>query len=87
MFDFLATPSAQVVLYVAALLVMLVVAFYVVQRLRDFDDEDTVSASDLMTNFQEMHEEGDINGMEYRTIKTVLNDQLKDELNEREEQG
>ena len=87
MFDFLATPSAQVVLYVAALLVMLVVAFYVVQRLRDFDDEDTVSASDLMTNFQEMHEEGDISGMEYRTIKTVLNDQLKDELKEREEQG
>ena len=87
MFDFLATPSAQVVLYVAALLVMLVVACYVVQRLRDFDDEDTVSASDLMTNFQEMHEEGDISGMEYRTIKTVLNDQLKDELNEKEEQG
>ena len=87
MFDFLATPSAQVVLYVAALLVMLVVAFYVVQRVRDFDDEDTVSASDLMTNFQEMHEEGDISGMEYRTIKTVLNDQLKDELKEREEQG
>jgi uncharacterized membrane protein len=78
--EFLRTPIASAVLWVTVLLVMLAVGYYVVRRYRDRIDDDRQTASELLTNFREMRQEGDISEMEFRTIKTVLGRKLQDEL-------
>ncbi|MHB8969262.1 MAG: hypothetical protein ACYC3X_03555 [Pirellulaceae bacterium] len=78
--EFLTLPAALAVLWVSILLVMLAVGYYLVRRFRDRSDDDRLTASDLLTNFREMHQEGDISETEFRTIKTVLGRKLQDEL-------
>ncbi|MCA9156561.1 MAG: hypothetical protein R3C99_25080 [Pirellulaceae bacterium] len=78
--DFLQTPVAQIVLTVTMLFILLVVGYYVVRKFRDQSKEDQLSANDLLTNFREMHDEGDISDAEFRVIKSVLGDQLRQEL-------
>jgi uncharacterized membrane protein len=82
--EFLSTTTAKAVLWVSVLLVMLAVGYYLVRRFRDRSDDDRQTASDLLTNFREMHHEGDISETEFRTIKTVLGQQLQEELKDTE---
>ena len=83
--EFLTTPTAKAVLWVAVLMVIMAVSYYLVRRYRDRIDDDRQTASDLLTNFREMHHEGDISEMEFRTIKTVLGEKLQEELSESED--
>ena len=78
--EFLESTQAQVVIAVAILLVLLVVAYYLVKRFRDQSDDDQPGANEMLTNFREMREQGDISEFEFRRLKTVLGDQLKEEL-------
>jgi uncharacterized membrane protein len=78
--EFLATPTAEAVLWVAVLLIIMAVGYYVARRFRDLTDDDRQTASELLTNFREMHHEGDISETEFRTIKTVLGQRLQQEL-------
>ncbi len=80
--EFLTTTTAKAVLWVAVLMVMLTVGYYMLRRFRDRIDDDRQTASDLLTNFREMHHEGDISETEFRTIKTVLGRKLQEELKE-----
>ena len=80
MLKFLTTTEAQAVLYVAALLILMTMGCYIVLRFRDRTDEDQLKANELLTNFREIHQQGDINDTEYRTIKTTLGVKLQDEL-------
>lgn len=82
--EFLTLPAAMSVLWIAILLIMLAVGYYLVRRFRDRSDDDRQTASDLLTNFREMHQEGDISETEFRTIKTVLGRKLQDELKDAE---
>jgi len=82
--EFLTTPVAEAVLWIGVLLVILAMAYYVVRRFRDRSDEDRQTASDLLTNFREMRQEGDISETEFRTIKTVLGRKLQEELKDTE---
>lgn len=82
--DFLSTTSAQAVIWTGVLLILLVVGFYVVQRFREQSDEDRLTADELIANFQELHDTGDIDEKEFRTIKTVLRQQLGDESKDAE---
>ncbi len=82
--EFLTTSVAQAVLWIAVLLVMLAAGYYVVRRFQDRIDDDRQTASDLLTNFREMHREGDISETEFRTIKTVLGRKLQEELKDAE---
>jgi len=82
--ELLATPTAKAVLWVAVLLIMMAIGYYVARRFRDRIDDDRQTASDLLTNFREIHHEGDISEMEFRTIKTVLERQLQQEMKDAE---
>lgn len=86
MAQFLRTAEAQAVILLAIVLIMSVVAWYVLARFRDRTKEDT-TASDLLTEFREMHHRGDLSQAEYRTIKTVLSEKLQDEINDGSERG
>ena len=83
--EFLTTPTAKAVIWVAVLLIVMAVGYYLVRRFRDRADDDRQTASELLTNFREMHQEGDISETEFRTIKTVLGEKLQEELDESEE--
>jgi uncharacterized membrane protein len=82
--EFLTTPIARAVLWISVLLIMLAVGYYLVRRFRDRIDDDRPTASELLTNFREMRQEGDISEAEFRTIKTVLGRKLQDELKDAE---
>ena len=82
--EFLTLPAVMAVLGVSILLVVLAVGYYLVRRFRDRTDDDRQTASDLLTNFREMRQEGDISEAEFRTIKTVLGRKLQDELKDAE---
>jgi uncharacterized membrane protein len=86
-FDFLATPTAQAVIWMFALAVVLVLGYYIVQKFRDGTGEDRLTANELMTNFREMNREGDITDEEFRTIKTVLREPLKSEVKDSSDEG
>ena len=82
--EFLTTPTAKTVLWVAVLMVVLAMGYYLVRRFRDRTGDDRQTASELLTNFREMHHEGDISETEFRTIKTVLGQKLQEELKDTE---
>jgi len=78
--DFLSTPTAQSILLVAVLMVMMAVSFYALRRLRDQINKDRSPTSERLTNYREMHQRGDISDAEYRTIKGLLAEELQEEL-------
>jgi uncharacterized membrane protein len=82
--EFLSTPTVRSVLWLTVLLIMLAVAYYLLRRFRDRIGDDRQTASDLLTNFREMHHEGDISETEFRTIRTVLGHKLQQELRDAE---
>lgn len=82
MLDFLQTPTAKVVLMLAVLVVLVIVGVYVVLRFRGFNDDDVAEPQDVLTNFRELHERGDISDAEYRQLKTALSKQTQDALSD-----
>jgi hypothetical protein len=82
--DFLLTTPAQLVIWTTVLLVIGAIGAYVVGKFRDNADDDRLSANELLTNFQDLHHQGDIDATEYRTIKTALGAKLQEELEDRE---
>ena len=85
--DFLLTTPAQLVIWTTVLLVLMTVGWYLVGRFRDNSDDDRLTANELLTNFEELHHQGDINDAEYRTIKTALGAKLRQELEDSENKG
>jgi flagellar biosynthesis/type III secretory pathway M-ring protein FliF/YscJ len=72
MSDFLARPITQVVLWMAALMVLMAIGYSIVRRFRDRIDEDVQAPNEWLDNFREMHAEGDISEGEFRKVKKVL---------------
>jgi hypothetical protein len=80
MLDFLSTPTAQIVLGLAGIAVVVAIGVYVVARVRSEWIESKPETSDLITNFRELRESGELSEKEYRTIKGMLADKLTREL-------
>ncbi len=75
----LGRPIGQLVVWSATLLILSVVGVYLLRRYRD-STEQSETASDLLTKFQEMRQQGGLEETEFRTIKTILSEQLRDEI-------
>ncbi|MEX2176664.1 MAG: hypothetical protein WD872_20020 [Pirellulaceae bacterium] len=67
----------QILISLGVLAGLIVLAVVVVQRFRGGAADERRSDADLLTKFQEMKHEGDISEAEYRTIKSVLGEQLQ----------
>jgi hypothetical protein len=87
MLEFLETREAQIVLWTLAGAALCAVGVYLVKRFRDRAVEDRPQASDLLTNFREMHSQGGLSDEEFRTIKAQLADRLQREVNDNDERG
>jgi hypothetical protein len=77
--EFLSTPTAQVVVWLTILSALVVVAAFVVSFFRSRGTENRGSASDLLSAFRELHEKGDIDQKEFRSIKSVLGPRIQGE--------
>ena len=80
--EFLDSPLTQAIIWSAVLLILIAVGAYVVGIFRGRSGEDRQTANQMLTNFREMHHRGDIQDSEFRTIRTVLGEQLQQELME-----
>ena len=60
----------------AAIFALLALAIAVMRRFRGGAAKRDLSASELLSNFQEMRKCGDISEADYRKIKSVLGEQL-----------
>ncbi|MCR9116690.1 MAG: hypothetical protein NXI22_07040 [bacterium] len=72
---------ARLVVGMSAVLIVSLIAYYVISRLRGQISDDPPTSHDLLANFEEKYSKGDISLAEYRKVKTQLSNQLKDELN------
>ena len=79
MSDILTTPGTRIVLSIAILIVLILISRYVLTNFRGRIDEDIPEAKDHLDNFQEIHSKGDISPSEFRSIKTVLGEQVHQE--------
>lgn len=73
--EILQTPTAQVVIGLSGLAILVTIGTYVVLKFRDSSDS-TESSAELLTKFREMRQEGQIDEKEYRTIKTDIEAKL-----------
>lgn len=76
-------PLAQALLWLALIAGMLWAFFVFVRAWRERrDEEETLSASELMAHFRDLHDQGDLSDVEFRRIKERLTPQLQLEMAE-----
>lgn len=78
-------PAVQATLLFAATVTLVTILVYVIGRIRAGMTEEEGGASELLTNFREMHAQGELSDEEFRTIKTRLTARLQQELKDAEE--
>ena len=72
-------------LLVAVLVILLLVAYYLVRKLRDHIGQEEAGTAEVLSNFEEIHQRGTLSDEEYRTIKTALSGKLLQELKDKGE--
>lgn len=80
MLKFLQTTEAQVILWSALGVMLLVLAFYLIGKFRPAVTRETPRASELIANFRDLHSQGQLDDNEYRKVKTLLAERLNEEL-------
>ena len=80
-------PGIKVVVWVTVLALLVAMGWYVVAKLRGSSDDGQPASSEMLTNFGEMREQGNLSEEEYRTIKARLSKRLREELNDAGETG
>jgi 5-bromo-4-chloroindolyl phosphate hydrolysis protein len=85
--EFLSSSTANLVILIAVLAGLIAVGVYAILKVRGLQAEEATTASGLLTNFRELHHEGDLSDEEYRTIKSVLSEQLQEEIKDSGEKG
>ena len=78
--ELLRAHSLELVAGVGVLLLITFLGFCLMRRLRDRAGDDEKPPDELITKFREMHSRGDLDEGEYRTIKTVLAADVRNEL-------
>jgi uncharacterized membrane protein len=75
------------ILGIAVLAAMVVVAYYVLGKIRPNPSQKEPNASQWLSKFRDLHSRGELSDEEFREIKTTLAAQLQDELNDNDETG
>lgn len=75
------STTVELVLWGGVLVVLLIFATLVVWTLRRTTVGDSKTPSDMLANFRELHQQGDISDAEFRTIKSVLGPKPRREIN------
>lgn len=83
----LSSGAEWLVVWVAVLAASLAVVVYVIGKFRGEAVQQEPAASELISKFREMHSRGELSDEEFRTIKTNLAPQLKQELKDNGQTG
>jgi hypothetical protein len=78
--DTLGTPAGKVISGLAAVAMLCAAAAYAIGKIRGQVRESDPGANEFMTNFRELHSQGDLSDEEYRTIKAMLASRLQEQL-------
>jgi uncharacterized membrane protein len=81
MAELLGGPLAEVVILLAVAAALVAVGFYVIARVRAGIHRKEPPASEWLTNFKELHAQGELSDEEYRTIKAMLAERFQQEIN------
>ncbi len=81
MAEFLNGPLAEVVILLALAAMLVAVGIYVIARVRAGMHLKGPPASEWLTNFEELHAQGELSDEEYRTIKALLAERFQQEIN------
>jgi hypothetical protein len=92
MWELLAELSGREALVEAALLFAAIAALaglgaLVVSKFRGSTKDEERPASQMLSNFRDLAEQGELSETEFRNIKTLLSDKIQEELKDSEEQG
>lgn len=87
MLEFLRTTPAQATIWGSVLIVLCLIGVFLVKRIRDRVDNEGPSASDLLSGFRNLREEGDITPQEFQQIKAVLGTKLQQNLRAKDAEG
>jgi uncharacterized membrane protein len=87
MLEFFQSNQAQVILWSIGGAALCVLGVFLVKKFRDRTDDDQPKASELLTNFREIHSQGGLSDEEFRTIKAQLAARLEREINENDNKG
>jgi uncharacterized membrane protein len=79
MTDFLKTPTASIIVALAALAMVIAIGVYLIGRFRAEVSARNEGASEHLSNFREIRTQGGLSEEEYRTIKAVLAEPLKEQ--------
>ena len=79
--------EADVILALGGLCLLLVIGAYVITKFRGGSDDAGINTSDLMTNFRQLRAEGDLSDEEFRTIKSMLSERLRNEVRDSGDDG
>ena len=82
-----AETFTALVVGVVGLLGLLTVAWVVLEKLRGNTQQNEDSAGELLSNLQDLRQEGDISDAEYRTIKAVLGAKLQQRVKDDQDKG
>ena len=77
MVEFLRSTPAQAVIWVSVLIALCLVGVYIVKWVRNRENSGEPPASEWLTGFREMNEQGEITPQEFRQIKAVLGTKLQ----------
>ncbi len=80
-------PVAELVLWTAVAAILVVVAVYVIGKIRAEAVQQEPHASELLSKFRDLHSKGELSDAEFRTIKTTLAARLQEELKDDGETG
>ncbi|MCH8923035.1 MAG: SHOCT domain-containing protein [Planctomycetes bacterium] len=87
MAEFLDSNVARLVILLTVVGMLSAVGWYIVSKFRGGAGQEQPTASEMLTNLQEMRQQGDVTEEEFRTIKRQLSARLKAELNGNKQQG
>ena len=80
MAEFLDTPWAGLIVLAALTAGLVAVGVYAIGKVRAGMQETEPTASEWLTNFNELHAEGQLSEEEFRTIKAMLAQRLQQQL-------
>ncbi len=77
----------ELVLWLASLAILIALALYIIAKIRPYSAQQEHDTHELMAKFRELHSRGGLSDEEYRTIKGTVTEQLRQELNDDDDEG
>ena len=69
------------------LIALVAIGIYLIGKFRTPPHDSRIETNQLLSNFDEMHDQGVLSDAEYRTIKSMLAERLQTELKDSSESG